>query len=74
MANVTPPASAASCVTLGLPAAAGAAVGEVGGVGLVPPAVAEPLTPRETESLPAVKVTLPAKLPTVVGRNRTVTV
>ena len=39
-----------------------------------PPAVAEPLTPRETESLPAMKFTLPAKLPTVVGRNRTVTV
>jgi hypothetical protein len=40
----------------------------------VPPAVAEPLTPRETDSLPAMNVTLLAKLPTVIGRNRTVTV
>jgi len=37
-------------------------------------AVAEPLTPRETVSPPTVKFTLPAKLPTVVGANRTVTV
>jgi hypothetical protein len=36
--------------------------------------VVEPLTPRETVSPPAVKVTLPAKLPAVVGRNRTVMV
>jgi hypothetical protein len=34
----------------------------------------EPLTPRETESPPALKVTFPAKLPTVIGRNRTMTV
>jgi len=38
------------------------------------PAVAEPLTPREMVSPLAVKVTLPAKLPTVVGPNRTVAV
>ena len=36
--------------------------------------VVEPLTPRDTESPPAVKVTLLAKLPALVGRNRTVTV
>jgi hypothetical protein len=40
----------------------------------VAPAVVEPLTPREMESLPAMKATLPAKLPRVVGPNRTVTV
>jgi hypothetical protein len=40
----------------------------------VAPAVAEPLTPRETVSPLAEKFTLAAKLPTVVGRNRTVTV
>jgi hypothetical protein len=34
----------------------------------------EPLTPRETDSLPAMKFTLLAKLPTAVGWNRTVTV
>jgi len=34
----------------------------------------EPLTPRETESPPALKVTFAAKLPTMSGRNRTVTV
>jgi hypothetical protein len=34
--------------------------------------VVEPLTPRETVSPPALKVTLPAKLPALVGRNRTV--
>jgi hypothetical protein len=33
----------------------------------------EPLTERESVSLPVAKVTLPAKLPLVVGRNRTVT-
>jgi hypothetical protein len=33
----------------------------------------EPLTERESVSLPVAKVTLPAKLPVVVGRNRTVT-
>jgi hypothetical protein len=33
-----------------------------------------PLTPRETVSPPAVKVTLPAKVPTAGGRKRTVTV
>jgi hypothetical protein len=38
------------------------------------PAVAKPLTPRETVSPLAAKFTLAAKLPTVVGRNRTVTV
>jgi hypothetical protein len=42
-------------------------------VALVVPVV-EPLTPREMESPPALKVTLPAKVPAVVGRNRTVTV
>jgi hypothetical protein len=36
--------------------------------------VVEPLTARDTESPPAVKVTLPAKLPALVGRKRTVTV
>jgi hypothetical protein len=34
--------------------------------------VVEPLTPREMESPPAVKVTLPANAPAVVGRKRTV--
>lgn len=33
----------------------------------------EPVTERETVSLPVVKVALPAKLPVLVGRNRTVT-
>jgi hypothetical protein len=42
-------------------------------VTLAPP-VAEPLTPRETVSPLAVKLTLLAKLPVLVGRNRTVTV
>jgi hypothetical protein len=37
------------------------------------PDAAEPLTPRETVSPLAVKFTFPAKLPAVVGRNRTVT-
>jgi hypothetical protein len=36
-------------------------------------AAAEPLTPRETVSPAAAKVTLAAKLPAVVGRKRTVT-
>jgi hypothetical protein len=40
----------------------------------VAPGAPDPLTPREAESLPTVKVTLPAKLPETVGRNRTVTV
>ena len=35
--------------------------------------VPDPLTPRDIVSPPAVKVTLPAKVPPVVGRNRTVT-
>jgi hypothetical protein len=35
--------------------------------------VDEPLRAREMVSPPPVKVTLPAKVPTVVGRNRTVT-
>lgn len=47
---------------------------EAGGAGGAEGAVAEPPNPRETESLPAMKFTLPAKPPTVVGRNRTVTV
>jgi hypothetical protein len=38
------------------------------------PAVAEPLTPREMVSPPAVKFTLLAKLPALVGWNRRVTV
>ena len=38
-----------------------------------PPPVVEPLTPRETVSPFAVKFTFAAKLPTVVGRNRTIT-
>jgi hypothetical protein len=42
-------------------------------VGVVPP-VAVPLTAREMESPPAVKFTLPANVPAVVGANRTVTV
>ena len=33
----------------------------------------DPLTPRDTVSPPAVKFTLPAKVPPLVGRNRTVT-
>jgi hypothetical protein len=37
-------------------------------------AVPEPLTARDAVSPPAVKFTLPAKLPAVVGRKRTVTV
>jgi len=45
-----------------------------GGVGEPTDPVVEPLMPRETVSPPAVKFTLPAKLPTVVGRNRTLTV
>jgi hypothetical protein len=36
--------------------------------------VPEPVTARETVSPPAVKFTLPAKVPLAVGRNRTVTV
>ncbi len=39
-------------------------------VGLLVP---DPLTPRDIVSPPAVKFTLPAKVPPVVGRNRTVT-
>jgi hypothetical protein len=35
--------------------------------------VAEPLTPRETTSPPAVKLTLPTKVPAAVGANRTAT-
>jgi hypothetical protein len=37
-------------------------------------AVDEPFTARERVSPPAVKVTLLAKVPTVVGRKRTVTI
>jgi hypothetical protein len=36
-------------------------------------AVADPLTPRETVSPPAVNLALPANAPAAVGRNRTVT-
>jgi hypothetical protein len=46
----------------------------VGAVGAPTDPVVEPVTPREIVSPPAVKFTLPAKLPVVVGRNRTVTV
>jgi hypothetical protein len=38
----------------------------------VDPAVVEPVTLRETVSPPAVTFTLPAKVPAVVGRKRTV--
>lgn len=37
------------------------------------PFVPDPLRARETVSPPAVKFTLPAKVPVAVGRNRTVT-
>jgi hypothetical protein len=53
----------------------GAEGGGGGGDGGAPDdPVVEPLTPRETVSPLAVKFTLPAKLPTEVGLNRTVTV
>jgi hypothetical protein len=46
-----------------------------GGCGAGPPPlpVAEPVTPRESVSPFAVNVTLPAKLPALVGWNRTTT-
>ena len=43
---------------------------QVAGAEVVP----EPVTAREMVSLPATKFTLPAKVPLLVGRNRTVTV
>src|SRR5262245_39127227 len=51
----------------------GVAGGEGGDAGAVAVPVPEPLTAREIVSPAAVKFTLLAKVPPVVGRNRTVT-